>query len=32
VIVDMTTFRPVPLPDWLRKRFEAALERPGAVE
>ena len=32
VIVDMKTFRPVPLPDWLRKRFEAALERPGAVE
>ena len=25
VVVDMKTFRPVPLPDWLRRRFEAAL-------
>jgi 4-hydroxybenzoyl-CoA thioesterase len=25
VVVDMKTFRPVPLPDWLRERFEAAL-------
>jgi acyl-CoA thioesterase FadM len=25
VVVDMKTFRPVPLPDWLRGRFEAAL-------
>ena len=26
VVVDMKTFRPVPLPDWLRTRFEAAME------
>lgn len=26
VVVDMKTFRPVPLPDWLRARFAAALE------
>ncbi len=26
VIVDMRTFRPTPIPDWLRARFEAALE------
>ena len=26
VIVDMKTFRPVPLPDWLRVRFEAAMD------
>lgn len=25
VVVDMKTFRPLPLPDWLRQRFEAAL-------
>lgn len=25
VMVDLKTFRPVPLPDWLRGRFEAAL-------
>jgi 4-hydroxybenzoyl-CoA thioesterase len=25
VVVDMKTFRPVPTPDWLRRRFEAAL-------
>lgn len=24
VVVDMKTFRPTPLPDWLRERFEAA--------
>jgi 4-hydroxybenzoyl-CoA thioesterase len=30
VAVDMKTFRPVPLPDWLRARFEAAREGPGA--
>lgn len=29
VVVDMTTFRPVPLPAWLRERFEAAQE-PGS--
>jgi acyl-CoA thioesterase FadM len=27
VIVDMETFRPVPIPDWLRARFEAACQR-----
>ncbi len=26
VIVDMKTFRPTPIPDWLRARFEAARE------
>jgi len=26
VIVDMKTFRPTPIPEWLRARFEAALE------
>ena len=26
VAVDMKTFRPVPVPDWLRERFEAARE------
>ncbi len=26
VIVDMKTFRPTPIPDWLRSRFEAARE------
>ena len=26
VIVDMKTFRPTPIPDWLRARLEAALE------
>jgi 4-hydroxybenzoyl-CoA thioesterase len=33
VIVQMKTFRPVPLPDWLRERFEAAGEpsTPGPV-
>ena len=25
VVVDMKTFRPVPLPDWLRERFAAAI-------
>jgi acyl-CoA thioesterase FadM len=25
VVVDMKTFRPVPLPDWLRERFAAAM-------
>jgi 4-hydroxybenzoyl-CoA thioesterase len=25
VMVDMKTFRPVPLPDWLRERFAAAM-------
>ena len=24
VVVDMTTFRPMPVPDWLREKFEAA--------
>jgi 4-hydroxybenzoyl-CoA thioesterase len=28
VVVDMRTFRPMPLPAWLRERFEAAME-PG---
>jgi acyl-CoA thioesterase FadM len=27
VLVDMKTFRPTALPDWLRERFEAAMER-----
>jgi YbgC/YbaW family acyl-CoA thioester hydrolase len=26
VIVDMKTFRPTPIPDWLRRRFEAAMD------
>ncbi len=26
VVVDMRTFRPMPLPGWLRERFEAAME------
>jgi len=26
VIVDMKTFRPTPIPAWLRERFEAAME------
>ena len=26
VIVDMETFRPAPIPAWLRARFEAAME------
>jgi len=26
VVVDLKTFRPVTLPDWLRRRFEAAME------
>jgi 4-hydroxybenzoyl-CoA thioesterase len=26
VVVDMKTFRPTPLPAWLRERFEAAME------
>ena len=30
VVVDMRTFRPMPLPQWLRDRFEAAMEPPGA--
>jgi acyl-CoA thioesterase FadM len=25
VVVDMRTFRPMPLPDWLRERFAAAM-------
>jgi 4-hydroxybenzoyl-CoA thioesterase len=29
VVVDLRSFRPVPLPDWLRARFEAAME-PGS--
>jgi len=30
VIVDMKTFRPTPIPDWLRERLEAAREpEPG---
>ena len=32
VVVDMKTFRPVPLPDWLRERFEAALLPPRGAE
>ena len=32
VVVDMKTFRPVPLPDWLRERFEAALVAPHGAE
>jgi 4-hydroxybenzoyl-CoA thioesterase len=26
VVVDMKTFRPTPLPAWLRERFEAAMD------
>jgi 4-hydroxybenzoyl-CoA thioesterase len=29
VVVDMKTFRPVPLPEWLRLRFEAAMDGPS---
>ena len=32
VIVDMKTFRPVPLPPWLRERFEAARTTGGQAE
>jgi 4-hydroxybenzoyl-CoA thioesterase len=32
VVVDMKTFRPVPLPEWLRERFEAALVGPRGAE
>jgi 4-hydroxybenzoyl-CoA thioesterase len=28
VVVDMKTFRPQPLPSWLRERFRAAMESP----
>ena len=31
VVVDMKTFRPQPLPDWLRERFLSAME-PTAPE
>jgi 4-hydroxybenzoyl-CoA thioesterase len=31
VVVDMKTFRPVPLPEWIRERFLAAME-PGSQE
>jgi 4-hydroxybenzoyl-CoA thioesterase len=30
VIVDMKTFRPTRIPDWLRERFEAAREAPAS--
>lgn len=30
VIVDMDGFRPRPVPDWLRERFEAAMEPGGS--
>jgi len=30
VIVDMKTFRPTPIPDWLRERFAAAMEPKAA--
>jgi 4-hydroxybenzoyl-CoA thioesterase len=30
VVVDMTTFTPSPIPDWLRERLEAAMEPAGA--
>jgi 4-hydroxybenzoyl-CoA thioesterase len=26
VVVDMSSFKPTPLPDWLRERFEAAMD------
>lgn len=29
VVVDMKTFRPQPLPSWLRERFLAAMEAPA---
>jgi 4-hydroxybenzoyl-CoA thioesterase len=32
VIVDMKTFRPVPLPPWMRERFEAARTTGGDAE
>jgi hypothetical protein len=28
----MKTFRPVPLPEWLRLRFEAAMDGPSGRE
>ena len=30
VVVDMRTFRPTPVPQWLRDSFEKAMESPGA--
>jgi 4-hydroxybenzoyl-CoA thioesterase len=30
VVVDMNTFTPTPVPDWLRERLEAAMEPAGA--
>jgi 4-hydroxybenzoyl-CoA thioesterase len=32
VVVDMRTFRPTPLPPWLRERFVAAMEPNAAPE
>jgi 4-hydroxybenzoyl-CoA thioesterase len=32
VVVDLKTFRPVPLPDWLRERFEAARDGTSGPE
>ena len=31
VVVDMRTFRPTPLPPWLRQSFERAMEPQGAL-
>jgi len=31
VVVDMKTFRPMAMPGWLRERFEAAMDGPGAA-
>ena len=30
VVVDMRTFRPTPVPQWLRDSFEKAMESPGS--
>ena len=30
VVVDMKDFKATPLPEWMRKRFEAAMEAPPA--
>jgi len=31
VVVDMRSFRPIPMPPWLRERFEAAMGSPATV-
>ena len=31
VVVDMRSFRPIPMPPWLRERFEAAMGSPATA-